>query len=474
MARSAAPLLLAAALVAGCGSSDKEAATNPPPAEQISVPAPKKRTPKAVKAAPVKLDPLLKTLPLADRVSQVLLVGPADAQAPTEGYGGAALTEPALISSVRQTLATRGRVQPLVVAARPTAAGPAKIAGYDLVLGPPADVGVAGGSAAGPTLGTDAATVTRRVRTALATYKRAGVLAAPGHLPGQGTASGNPDTDTATVGLSLDELRQRDLRPFRALARTAPAVQLSGAVYAGYDGVTPATLLPEVATTLARGELGFGGALVSVRPGQRGQRPRDLGGARRGGGPEGRRRPAADPRPGRRPGRAGGDPRRRAQGHDLPPPPRRGLLARARAQAPREDPAMSSINPRRDEIVRVSTLELFFDLVFVLTITQLTALLEHHPDGKTLFQVAVMLGVIWWMYSGYVWLTNTVAADTTLRRNVLLGGMAAFLIVSLSIPRGVARRRRGFRDRLRDRRDRPHRAVQPGDLGDDAARGRRA
>jgi low temperature requirement protein LtrA len=89
---------------------------------------------------------------------------------------------------------------------------------------------------------------------------------------------------------------------------------------------------------------------------------------------------------------------------------------------------------RRDEIVRVSTLELFFDLVFVLTITQLTAQLEHHPDGRTLFQVVVMLGVIWWMYSGYAWLTNTVAADTALRRNVLLGGMAAFLVVSLSIP----------------------------------------
>jgi low temperature requirement protein LtrA len=88
----------------------------------------------------------------------------------------------------------------------------------------------------------------------------------------------------------------------------------------------------------------------------------------------------------------------------------------------------------RDEIVRVSTLELFFDLVFVLTITQLTALLEHHPDGKTLFQVTVMLGVIWWMYGGYVWLTNTVSADTGLRRSVLLGGMAAFLVVSLAIP----------------------------------------
>jgi low temperature requirement protein LtrA len=87
----------------------------------------------------------------------------------------------------------------------------------------------------------------------------------------------------------------------------------------------------------------------------------------------------------------------------------------------------------RDE-VRVSTLELFFDLVFVLTITQLTAVLAHHPDGVGVLRVALMLVVIWWMYGGYAWLTNVVAPDRLAYQLLLLGGMAAFLVISLAIP----------------------------------------
>ena len=88
-----------------------------------------------------------------------------------------------------------------------------------------------------------------------------------------------------------------------------------------------------------------------------------------------------------------------------------------------------------EAVVRVSTLELFFDLVFVFTITQLTAVLSHEPSLKGALQVVLMLGVIWWMYGGYAWLTNLVAPDRVERRVLLLGGMAAFLILSLAIPR---------------------------------------
>ncbi len=47
-----------------------------------------------------------------------------------------------------------------------------------------------------------------------------------------------------------------------------------------------------------------------------------------------------------------------------------------------------------EEVTRVSTLELFFDLVFVFTITQLTAVLFADPTGRGLLRVALMLGVI--------------------------------------------------------------------------------
>ena len=45
-----------------------------------------------------------------------------------------------------------------------------------------------------------------------------------------------------------------------------------------------------------------------------------------------------------------------------------------------------------------------------------------------------MIGVIWWMYGGYAWLTNAVRADVGFGRLLLLGGMAGFMILALAIP----------------------------------------
>jgi low temperature requirement protein LtrA len=89
---------------------------------------------------------------------------------------------------------------------------------------------------------------------------------------------------------------------------------------------------------------------------------------------------------------------------------------------------------RNGETVRVTTLELFFDLVFVFTVTQLTSVLYEEPNGRGLFQVVLMLGVIWWMYGGYAWLTNAVTAHTTVRRLLLLGGMGGYFVISLAVP----------------------------------------
>src|SRR5205085_3358515 len=83
---------------------------------------------------------------------------------------------------------------------------------------------------------------------------------------------------------------------------------------------------------------------------------------------------------------------------------------------------------------RVTTLELFFDLVFVFTITQLTSVLDEHPSCRGLLQVVLMLGVIWWMYGGYAWMTNAVTAHTVNRRLLLLGGMAGYFVLALAVP----------------------------------------
>jgi low temperature requirement protein LtrA len=91
-----------------------------------------------------------------------------------------------------------------------------------------------------------------------------------------------------------------------------------------------------------------------------------------------------------------------------------------------------------DRSARVSSLELFFDLVFVFTITQLTGVLVAGGDGASAFQVVVMLLVIWWMYDGYAWLTNAIATDLLRFRLLLLGGMGGFLVIALAIPAAYA------------------------------------
>ena len=84
--------------------------------------------------------------------------------------------------------------------------------------------------------------------------------------------------------------------------------------------------------------------------------------------------------------------------------------------------------------VRVSTLELFFDLVFVFTLTQLTALLANELTPTGVLQVVLMSGIILWMYGGYAWLTNAVAPTSRFRRTLMLVGMGGFLGIALAIP----------------------------------------
>jgi low temperature requirement protein LtrA len=50
--------------------------------------------------------------------------------------------------------------------------------------------------------------------------------------------------------------------------------------------------------------------------------------------------------------------------------------------------------------------------------------------------VLLVFGVLWWMYGGYAWLTNTRAPNRTPERLLLLVGMAGFLVCGLAIPHG--------------------------------------
>ena len=81
----------------------------------------------------------------------------------------------------------------------------------------------------------------------------------------------------------------------------------------------------------------------------------------------------------------------------------------------------------------VSPLELFFDLVFAFTTTQLTTLLTSGL-ATAVPQVALILVILFWMYGGYVWLTNQVPIGGVEQRLALLIGMAGFLVCALAIP----------------------------------------
>lgn len=95
----------------------------------------------------------------------------------------------------------------------------------------------------------------------------------------------------------------------------------------------------------------------------------------------------------------------------------------------------ASISPTDSTPVsRVSTLELFFDLVFVFIITQVSHLiLEAHSFGEVL-KAFLVLSLTWWMYGAYAWLTNNVGTRHPLNRLLILTSMAGFLIMALAVP----------------------------------------
>jgi low temperature requirement protein LtrA len=82
----------------------------------------------------------------------------------------------------------------------------------------------------------------------------------------------------------------------------------------------------------------------------------------------------------------------------------------------------------------VTPLELFFDVVFVLAITECTAYMADHPTWAGIAQGLLILGVLWWGWVGYAWLTSVVDPEEGIVRLAIFASMASILIVSLAIP----------------------------------------
>ena len=83
---------------------------------------------------------------------------------------------------------------------------------------------------------------------------------------------------------------------------------------------------------------------------------------------------------------------------------------------------------------QVTPLELFFDLVFVFAITQVTSLLAHDPTWHGVLRGMLVLVALWWAWTGYAWLTSTMDVDEGGVRLAMLASMGAMLFAALAVP----------------------------------------
>ena len=83
---------------------------------------------------------------------------------------------------------------------------------------------------------------------------------------------------------------------------------------------------------------------------------------------------------------------------------------------------------------RAGFLELFFDLVFVFGITQVTALLLDDTSTLGFVRAALVFGLLWWAWSAYTWLTNAIDIERSGVRVLMLGAMAGSFFMALAVP----------------------------------------
>jgi low temperature requirement protein LtrA len=98
---------------------------------------------------------------------------------------------------------------------------------------------------------------------------------------------------------------------------------------------------------------------------------------------------------------------------------------------PTRAPRLTTVRRERES---VTPLELFFDLVFVLGLTQCTALMADTPTWEGLAKGMLVLGVLWWAWVGYAWLTSVVDPEEGVVRLVIFAAMAGLLVAALCVP----------------------------------------
>jgi low temperature requirement protein LtrA len=82
----------------------------------------------------------------------------------------------------------------------------------------------------------------------------------------------------------------------------------------------------------------------------------------------------------------------------------------------------------------VTPLELFFDLVFVFALTQVTGFMSDDPTWAGVGKGMIILAALWWAWGAYAWLTNEIDPDEGSARLAMFGAMAAMFVAALAVP----------------------------------------
>jgi low temperature requirement protein LtrA len=104
-----------------------------------------------------------------------------------------------------------------------------------------------------------------------------------------------------------------------------------------------------------------------------------------------------------------------------------------RRQAPRWGRVLGGVRPTGEDH-RATPLELFFDLVYVFAVTQVTGYMAHGHSAHGVLQGLLLLTLLWWTWSSYTWLGNQARADEGLLRAGMVVAMAAMFVIALTIP----------------------------------------
>ncbi len=87
-----------------------------------------------------------------------------------------------------------------------------------------------------------------------------------------------------------------------------------------------------------------------------------------------------------------------------------------------------------DTDAAVTPLELFFDLVFVFGLVQITTFMAADLSWRGLLHGVLIIGLLWWSWVCYAWVGNVARADEGLIRLTMFGAMATMFVLALSIP----------------------------------------